>query len=293
MGQHKLPVKHLQRFAIKDCPDFIWQIDKQECTVKKIPIQAVSQGKNLWSDKTERLLNQTVEAPANRHLDKLANGMPAERLDSEAREAIARYIRVMITRYPERVKREADRFFTSEALTAHLNEHWRALFKPHPIPEVVREHIEETIHRFGDDQFRAEVIDDYDWVWPTQNSPVIAEVLRSEWKVFQPRSEPFVTTDRPAWVPNVNNRDTFELWFPISSRYLLAVGENMASYADERPTRSHKYVAKFPVKHFENADRFVYSSRITRKQRELLAHYKKARPRTKRRRQEYLQNRRL
>lgn len=164
MGQHKLPVKHLQRFAIKDCPDFIWQIDKQEATAKKIPIQRVSQAKSLWSDETEQLLNQTIEIPANPHLDKLAGGMPAEQLDSKAREAIARYIRVMMSRYPERVKREADRFFTSEALSSHLHEYWRAMFKPHPIPEVVRQHIEETIHQLGDDQFRAEVIDAYDWV---------------------------------------------------------------------------------------------------------------------------------
>ena len=219
--------------------------------------------------------------------------MPAEKLDTQARELVARYTRVMLARYPERVKLEADRFFTSESLSAHLNEFYRELFKPHSIPEVVRQHIQDILRQFEDDQFRAEVIDAYDWVWPAPDSRFIAELLRSEWKIIQFRGEPFVTSDRPVWIPHIDNRDTFELWFPVSPNYILAAGDGISSYTDERPARTRNFIAKFPFNHFRFSDRFVYSRRITSKQKETLTRYKQVRPRVKRRRKEYIQARGL
>ena len=249
--------------------------------MRKLPIQAVSQAKGLWSDETEHLLNKTVEVPANPHLDRLAEGMPADELSAQAREDIARYVVMLHHRFPERTKRLAHDFFTSKEFAVRLAEYLR------------EEDVQETVRMFEDDQFRSEMIDAYDWVWPAENSQAIAEVLRSEWKILGSRGEPFVTTDRPVWIPHITNRKTFELWFPVSRNYVLVIGDGVASLVDERPARVRDYIREFPARHFLLADRFVFAHRLTKNQRESLKRFKSSRPRVKRRGRERIEGRGL
>ena len=246
-----------------------------------MPIQAVSQAKGLWSAETEHLLNETVEVPANPHLDRLAEGTPADELSAQAREDIARYIVVLHHRFPERTKRLANEFFTSKELAVRLAEHLR------------EEDIQETVRMFEDDQFRSEMIDAYDWVWPAENSQAIAEILRREWKILRSRGEPFVTTDRPVWIPHITIRKTFELWFPVSRNCVLVVGDGITSLVDERPAWVRDYISEFPDRQFLLADRFVFAHRVTNNQREALERFKSSRPRVKRRRREHIQGRGL
>ena len=108
MGHHYVPQKYLRGFTDSSCPDALWQFDKKTLSysVQPVSIAKIAQQRSFYDADTERLLNELVERPGNRVLDKLRSGDLS--LEDEERAHLSVYIATMLKRVPHhRAKGEA------------------------------------------------------------------------------------------------------------------------------------------------------------------------------------------
>src|SRR5687768_10515281 len=97
MGNHYVPKKYLRGFGEPGNPDAIWMYDKKLHKFTNPGIKSVAQESAFYSDEVEQQLNELVEKPANRVLDKLRNHKSIGDLD---RIHLGVYIATMLKRVP-------------------------------------------------------------------------------------------------------------------------------------------------------------------------------------------------
>lgn len=98
MGHHYIPQRYLRHFAAPPHRDKIWMYDKHlPDEPKLLPITAVAQSPDFYTDSDERDLNHNVERPAHHPTDLMRSGQD---VDSDGRRAVSRYIEAMIKRVP-------------------------------------------------------------------------------------------------------------------------------------------------------------------------------------------------
>jgi hypothetical protein len=100
VGHHYVPKKYLRGFAHPSCPNALWQFDKKTHSFSEQPasIARIAQQRLFYDADTERMLNESVEAPGNRVLDKLRSGDLS--LEDEERVYLSVYIATMLKRVP-------------------------------------------------------------------------------------------------------------------------------------------------------------------------------------------------
>jgi len=98
MGHHYVPRKYLRGFAEPGNPDKIWMYDKKLCKFTNPAIKSIAQEAGFYSAEVERQLNELVEKPANRVLDKLRK---KESIDDKGRIHLSIYIATLFKRVPK------------------------------------------------------------------------------------------------------------------------------------------------------------------------------------------------
>ena len=263
VGLHYVPQKYLRGFTDLSCPDALWQFDKETLSYSERPasIAKIAQQRSFYDADTERRLNELVERPGNRVLDKLRSGHL--KLEDEERAHLSVYIATMLTRVPHhRAKGEAMVPHVLRQVTSELREQIRAYSHAGQIStHTAEQRLAET--DAAEAKFAAEIPNNVRErirsPWPTER--MINVVYNMHWRfVCADGSDYFLTTDNPAFFFECYGLGTenSELTFPVSCR--LAMFGSWTPVADgNRISRRSQFVKEANRRLISAASRFIYS----------------------------------
>jgi hypothetical protein len=263
VGCHYVPQKYLLGFTGSSCPDALWQFDKKTLSFSEqpVPIKTIAQQRSFYDADTERRLNELVEGPGNRVLDKLRSGDFS--LRDEERVALSVYIATMLTRGPlNRAKGEAMVPSVLSKVVSGLREEISAYADAGELPTEIAEaclaETDATEAKLASklpDKLR-EVIRS---PWPTKG--MIECVYGMHWRfVCADGDDYFLITDNPAFYFECYGIGTenSELTFPVSSS--LAIFGSWTPIANgKRTSRRTQFVKEANRRLISYAFRFVYS----------------------------------
>ena len=263
MGHHYVPQKYLRAFTGPSCPNALWQFDKKALSYSKQPVSIakIAQQSSFYGANTEQLLNELVEGPGNRVLDKLRSGNLS--IKDEDRIHLSVYIATMLKRVPyHRAKGAAIAPGVLREVTHELREQIRAYANAGRIPtEIARKRLAET--DAAEAKFSSEMPDNVREQmrspWPAKG--IIRLVHGMHWRfVCADGDDYFVTTDNPAFFFECYGLGTenSEFTFPVSSS--LAIFGSWTPVAKGNAiSRQTRFVKEANRRLISAALRFVYS----------------------------------
>jgi hypothetical protein len=262
MGHHYVPQKYLRGFAETENPDAIWMYDKKLRQFTNPGIKSVAQEAGFYNNDVEQQLNEWVEKPANKVLDKLRN---QERITDTDRLHLSVYIATMLKRVP---KRRAEAFSmipgvfekTITKVRTQIQE-WgqttqnKELFERRLLEvEAAEKKLRNEVPDFLIEQIRQ----------PWASEEMISAIYTMPWRIaYSPASDFFITSDNPAYFFKAYGIATpkSELTFPISTDLALFASwqgeQNTTIYVQARP----KLVREANKRLISGAERFVFSHR--------------------------------
>jgi hypothetical protein len=267
MGYHYIPQKYLRGFTGPTCPDALWQFDKKmhRYSERPVPISKIAQRRSFYDSQTEKLLNDQVEVPGNRVLDKLRSGNLS--LKDEERRHLSVYIATMLKRVPfHRAKARALAPSVLRNIASELREQigeyvaagqLSAETATKRLAEVDGAEAKYTV------EMPDEVRDQVNSPWPT--GEMIDLVYHMSWRfIIADGYQYFVVTDNPAFFfecYGLGTKDS-ELTFPISAALALfgcwtPVGQSITT------RNGTQFVKEANRRLISAAFRFVYSREKT------------------------------
>lgn len=264
MGHHYVPQYYLRGFALPHAPTEVWQFDKASGAFsnRPIPIDNVAQSGSFYSDETERQLNELVEIPADRVLERLRLPVPkAITLSSEDREHLAVYIATMVKRVP--AYRQYAKSLVPRALDSVCSELREQLQRAatSTTPDLLERRLREmdAVERKFLAQTPPDLRTRIDNPWP--ESYLTDLVLSMHWFfVAEPADNQFVITDNPSFFFSelgLGSQDS-ELTFPLSSDLALFAARG-ARAKGNKVVRDARLVRLANARMIGQATRFVYS----------------------------------
>ncbi len=261
MGLHYVPQKYLRGFAEIGNDKAIWMYDKKLGKFTNPGIKSVAQEAGFYSDEVEQQLNELIEKPANRVLDKLRS---KKKIDEIERIHLSVYIATMIKRVPKRRKMALS--MAPSFIEKNINEirnqveEWASTTENKSLAERRLNEIREieTSFRKKIPEF---IIDQVRLPWASQE--MVDLVSAMFWYVVSPKEEYFITSDNPAYffeAYGIGNQKS-EMTFPISRDLALFTSwkgtQNSIVYREVR----RQIVRQANKRIASGADRFVFSHR--------------------------------
>jgi hypothetical protein len=223
MGHHYIPQHYLRNFQDVHDPGFIWMFDKDSGRGCLASITKVVQEASFYEPEIEASLNEIVEKPANRVIDKL---LRREGITPEEKSYLALYIAVMLKRVP--YHRQQASSSVPQALddtVIEIRNCLRSLIGDEGVDQaVLHERLTQVDATY--DKYKREpppeVIRQIRAPWPT--AEMVELVKGMTWRVLG-TSGPnfFMTSDNPAFffsAYGLKNADA-EVCFPSSTLYAL------------------------------------------------------------------------
>lgn len=267
MGYHYIPQKYLRGFTAPSCPDTLWQFDKKMVRYSPgpVPISKIAQRRSFYDSQTERSLNDQVEVPGNRVLDKLRSGNLS--LGDEDRRHLSVYIATMLKRVPfHRAKARALAPVVLKNIVSELREQigeYGAAGQLSPVTATKRLAEVDAVEAKYTIEMPDEVRDQINSPWPTRE--MIDLVYSMFWRfIIADGYQYYVVTDNPAFIfecYGLGTKDS-ELTFPISSG--LALFGSWTPVGQSNTTRNGtQFVKEANRRLISAAFRFVYSKEKT------------------------------
>lgn len=258
MGYHYIPQLYLRGF---EADEKIWAHDTTANRSFPTQVKVIANENKIWSQETERYLNENIEVPANSAITKIRD---RKALSQEDKVALANYIITMWKRVPEareRVKNWVPDVATviHEEITSELDA--IALEDANLIQEVqeLKERVAGVIAR----NIEKPPSELWHSTFESGNSPELVDATLSlNWVFLYCERPVFLTSDNPVFffASEGIGRPTSELTFPISSTISL--------WATREKIESGKYLAasKNAIKEINrrtayNSTRFIYSEK--------------------------------
>jgi hypothetical protein len=262
MGHHYVPQKYLKGFADIGNTDAIWMYDKKLRKFTNPGIKSVAQEADFYNEDIEQQLNEWVEKPANRVLDKLRNQVNISDTD---RVHLGVYIATMLKRVPKR--RTIAFSMLPDVLEKTINE-VRAEIQEWGHTTQNKELFERRLREIEDAEqsLRSEtpefIIKQIRQPWASEQ--IIGLICAMPWRIAHSRGSVFfLTSDNPAYFFEAYGlgKPKSELTFPISKDLALFGSwqgkQNSISYVDARPA----LVREANKRLISGAERFVFSHR--------------------------------
>jgi hypothetical protein len=262
MGSHYVPQKYLRGFAEARNTDAIWMYDKKLRKFTNPGIKSVAQGSGFYSEDVEQQLNELVEKPANRVLNKLRN---KEKISDTDRIHLGVYIATMLKRVPKRRTRALSTFpgvleKTITEVRTQIQEWGRTtrnseLFHRRLLEvDAAEKSFQSEMPKSVNEQIRQ----------PWASDQMIGLVCAMPWRIaHSPGSDCFLTSDNPAYFFDAYGIGTpkSELTFPISTDLALFASwqgaQNSTIYLRARPALVREANKRLII----GAERFVFSHR--------------------------------
>jgi hypothetical protein len=262
LGQHYTPQAHLKRFHIPKRPQFIWQYDKTRKCFQDLPINKVAQERDFYPADVEKELNELIEIPGNRCINKLLSGGTVTTQD---RMDLSVYIVSMFMRGP--VRREKIFGSTDEIRTNVFNSFRADIFKDisseswHRLNKVLK-NLDEVEKSFAA-ELPGELIDRLKT--PFISDRMIDAIFDMTWELIPAQEDQkFITSDTPAHIFESLgvSRTTSEVTFTIS-KDLALIGHNqgpkrIGRLREKNPTQFIKEINRRII---SASGRFIYSQK--------------------------------
>jgi len=261
MGHHYVPQKYLRGFAELGNDEAIWMYDKKSRKFTNPGIKSVAQEAGFYSDEVEQQLNELIEKPANRVLDKLRS---KKNIDEMERIHLSTYIATMIKRV---LKRRTKAFsIVPGVFEKTINEvrnqvqEWASTTQNKSLAERRLNEIKE-IEESLRNKIPESIINQVRLPWATQQ--MIDLICRMSWYIVSSKEDYFITSDNPAYFFEAYGIGTpkSELTFPVSRDLALFASwqgaQNSMNYLEARP----KLVKEANKRLASGAERFVFSHR--------------------------------
>jgi hypothetical protein len=261
MGHHYVPQKYLRGFAELGNDEAIWMYDKKLHKFTNSGIKSVAQEAGFYSEEVEQQLNELIEKPANRVLDKLRS---KKNIDEIERIHLSTYIATMIKRVP---KRRTQAFSIAPVVIEKtINEvrnqvqEWASTTENKSLAERRLDEIKE-IEESLRNKIPEFIIDQVHLPWANQQ--MIDLIGAMSWYIVSSKEDYFITSDNPAYFFEAYGIGTpkSELTFPISRDLTLFTSwqgaQNSMIYLEARP----KLVREANKRLASGAERFVFSHR--------------------------------
>jgi hypothetical protein len=261
MGHHYVPQKYLRGFAEFGNDNTIWMYDKKLRKYTNPTIKSVAQEAGFYSEEVEQQLNELIEKPANRVLDKLGS---KKNIDEMERIHLSTYIATMIKRVPKR--RTQALSIAPGVIEKTINEvreqvqEWASTTENKVLAERRLNEIKEIEEKLRN-KIPEFIIDQIRLPWATQEMIDLIGVM--SWYVVSSKEDRFITSDNPAYFFEAYGIGTpkSELTFPISRDLALFTSwqgaQNSLTYLEARP----KLVREANKRLVSGAERFVFSHR--------------------------------
>ena len=259
MGHHYVPQKYLRGFAEFENDDAIWMYDKKLRKFTNPAIKSVAQEAGFYSQEVEQQLNELIEKPANRVLDKLRS---KKNIDEMERIHLSTYIATMIKRVPKR--RTQALSIAPGVIEKTIHEvreqvqQWASITENKVLAERRLNEIKEIEEKLRN-KIPEFIIDQIRLPWATQEMIDLIGVM--SWYVVSSKKDYFITSDNPAYFFEAYGIGTpkSELTFPISRDIALFTSwqgaPNSLTYLEARP----KLVREANKRLVSGAERFVFS----------------------------------
>ncbi|NQT17798.1 MAG: DUF4238 domain-containing protein [Planctomycetes bacterium] len=225
MGYHYVPQKYLSGFSDQNRPGFVWQYDKKErrFSDKPVSIRRIAQQRGFYDEDVERKLNELVERPGNRAIEKLRSNSP---IADEERVNLAIYIATMVHRVPRH--RERAREIAPRALTeavGKLKSEIVAVGNEGGIDDsIIAEHLAEV--DAADERCREtpppEIIRQFRAPWASER--IVGLIYAMSWRFVSTEGPTyFLTSDNPVFFFESHGLGSpeSELTFALSSNLAL------------------------------------------------------------------------
>jgi hypothetical protein len=259
MGKHYVPQKYLQSFCTPSADQKVWMFDKKTRAWSLAAIKRVAQEPGYFSPRTETELNEAVEGPANRVLDKLRKGAILTRNE---RTTLGLYIGVMMMRVP-RKRRKGYALVPGvlQSTIRELREQLTILAKkrndPHALANRLAE-LDQLQQKFAREPPK-EVVNQILNPWPSEH--VLAAICGMTWRFISTEGPSFfLTTDNPAFFfegLGIAN-PTSELTFPLSPNLALVASWQGKPEATLFFKAKHALVKEINRRLASGAERFLF-----------------------------------
>ena len=262
MGHHYVPQKYLRGFAEIGNPDAIWMYDKKLRQFTNPGIKSVAQESGFYNNDVEQQLNELVEKPANKVLDKLRN---QEQITDTDRIHLGVYIATMLKRVP---KRRTEAFSMLPNILEKTITEVRTQIQEWGQSTQNKELFErrllevEAAEKSLQNKVPDSIIEQIRQPWASEK--MISAICTMAWRIARsPASDFFITSDNPAYFFKAYGIATpkSELTFPISNNLALFASwqgkQNATIYIQAKPA----LVREANKRLISGAERFVFSHR--------------------------------
>jgi hypothetical protein len=198
MGFHYVPQKYLKGFAETGNPDAIWMYDKKFRQFTNPRIKSIAQESGFYNNDVEQQLNELVEKPANKVLDKLRN---QEKITNTDRTHLGIYIAVMLKRVP---KRRTEAFSMLPSVFEKTITKFRMQIQEWGQSTQNKELFErrllelESIKKSLQNKIPDSIVEQIRQPWASEE--MIKLICAMSWRIaHSPVSDSFITSDNPAF----------------------------------------------------------------------------------------------
>jgi hypothetical protein len=260
MGKHIIPQFYLRGFACSESMD-IWVFDKEQIASSKLlPIKTTAQGKDFYDDKTENILANEIEAPANRLLDVIRKGNYISESD---KSIFGDYLFALYKRVPkgmQRYKKVAPK--VGEKMKPALYRQLESFLEENPSKIDLYNRFKEVLDKTFEDLEHNPPKEFWYPVITTKNPTIPLALSQMNWAFLKCQDDDlFITSDNPVFIHESIGiaAQESELTFPVSSKVALFISRiaNATGYV-----KAHsRWVKEINKRTIANATRFVYSSK--------------------------------
>jgi hypothetical protein len=234
--------------------------DKQTGKWINPAIKSVAQSRGYFTQEVEDRLNELVETPGHRALQRLRGG---DLIDAENAEDLIRYVAVMMTRVPKR-RHHARSLVPGviEQVTTRIRAEFIRIANPATDSRVAAllrqvDAVEEKLRA----QLPTDVKDQIDSPWPSEQ--ILAAIHSMCWRiVLVPSESPLITSDNPAFYFSafgIGSPES-ELTFPIAPNLAL-LGSRQGRSGETFLLREKRPMSKEVNRRIAvGAHRFIFAS---------------------------------
>ena len=259
MGHHYVPQKYLRGFAEPANPDAIWMYDKKLRKFKNPVIKRVAQESEFFDNEVERQLNELVEIPANRVMNKLIN---QEIFNDTERAQLAIYIATTMKRVP---RRRTKALAMLPGVIDNVVSELRTKIQEWAITTVNKNLVQRRLIELeeAEESLRTKtpdyIIEQIRLPWA--NEEMINLIYTMPWRILKSTGpDYFVTSDNPAYFFEgfgLKNLES-EITFPITTDIAL-----FASWQGEKNSVGYYFAKKVHIREanrrlISGAERFVF-----------------------------------
>lgn len=261
MGKHIIPQYYLRGFSSDGEEKNIFVFEKGSDGCKELPIKAVAQSKNYYSDEIEKFLAEEIESKANPILKKLKEG---GNYFVQDKQPLAKYFCILAQRV-EKHKERIDNL-KPKVIDSFFNNNRRAIQELILKKPEKKDLLEKRLLELDELQknYESEIPKDVDdkCKKPMIREAIVEHFIKMKWRVIYSIEQEYITSDNPVFFfesVGIAN-DISEVTVPITKNIGIFMTNELGKDEIVRKI-SNRVIREFNRRTVFFASRFVYCAK--------------------------------